>query len=32
MRHAETEELVLYPAAVLLGEHLARLFEEEPVL
>jgi hemerythrin HHE cation binding domain-containing protein len=31
-RHAETEELVLYPAAVLLGEHLARVLEEEPVL
>ena len=32
MRHAETEELVLYPAAVLLGEYLARVLEEEPVL
>ena len=32
MRHAETEELVLYPAAVLLGEHLARVLEEEPIL
>ncbi|HET7366094.1 MAG TPA: hemerythrin domain-containing protein [Burkholderiales bacterium] len=32
VRHAETEELVLYPAAVLLGEHLARVLEEEPVL
>ena len=31
-RHAETEELVLYPAAVLLGEYLARVLEEEPVL
>jgi hypothetical protein len=31
-RHAETEELVLYPAAVLLGEHLARVLQEEPVL
>lgn len=31
-RHAELEELVLYPAAVLLGEHLAHIFEEEPVL
>ena len=30
--HAETEELVLYPAAILLGEHLARVLEEEPVL
>jgi len=32
VRHAETEELVLYPAAVLLGEHLARELKEEPVL
>jgi len=32
MRHAQTEELVLYPAAVLLGEHLAHVFEEEPVI
>jgi len=31
-RHAETEELVLYPAAVLLGEYLARVLEEEPAL
>jgi hypothetical protein len=31
-RHAETEERVLYPAAVLLGEYLARVLEEEPVL
>jgi len=31
-RHAETEEQVLYPAAVLLGEYLARVLEEEPVL
>ena len=31
-RHAETEELVMYPAAVLLGEYLARVLEEEPVL
>ncbi len=31
-RHAQTEELVLYPAAILLGEHLARVLEEEPVL
>ena len=30
-RHAETEELVMYPAAVLLGEYLARVLEEEPV-
>ena len=30
-RHAETEELVMYPAAVLLGEYLARALEEEPV-
>ena len=32
MRHAETEELVMYPAAILLGEHLARVLDEEPVL
>ena len=32
MRHAETEELVMYPAAILLGEHLARVLEEEPLL
>ena len=31
-RHAEVEELVLYPAAVLLAEHLAHVLEEEPVL
>jgi hemerythrin HHE cation binding domain-containing protein len=31
-RHAEMEERVLYPAAVLLGEHLARALQEEPVL
>ena len=31
-RHAEVEELVLYPAAVLLGEHLAHILDEEPVL
>jgi hypothetical protein len=32
MRHARTEELVLYPAAILLGEYLARALHEEPVL
>ena len=32
IRHAELEERVLYPAAVLLGEHLARALEEKPVL
>ena len=31
-RHAEVEELVLYPAVVLLAEHLAHVMEEEPVL
>jgi Hemerythrin HHE cation binding domain len=31
-RHAAMEEQVLYPAAVLLGAHLARALEEEPVL
>ena len=31
-RHSQVEELVIYPAAVLLGEHLARVMEEEPVL
>jgi hypothetical protein len=30
--HAQTEELVLYPAAILLGEHLARVLDEEPVV
>ena len=29
MRHAEIEERVFYPAAILLGEHLERLFAEE---
>ena len=32
MHHADMEERVLYPAAVLLGEHLARALEEAPVL
>ncbi len=32
VRHAQTEELVMYPAAILLGEHLARVLHEEPVL
>jgi hypothetical protein len=32
IRHAQTEELVMYPAAILLGEHLARVLQEEPVL
>lgn len=32
VRHTQLEELVLYPAAVLLGEYLARVLEEEPVL
>jgi hypothetical protein len=32
MRHAEMEEKLLYPAAILLGEHLARALEEQPVL
>jgi len=31
-RHAEMEERILYPAVVLLGDHLARALEEEPVL
>jgi len=31
-QHAEMEERVLYPAAVLLGEHLARALDEAPVL
>lgn len=31
-RHVQTEELVLYPAAILLGEHLARVLEAEPVI
>ena len=31
-RHARTEELVLYPAAILLGEYLAHALHEEPVL
>ena len=31
-QHADMEERVLYPAAVLLGEHLARALEEAPVL
>ena len=30
--HVEMEERVLYPAAVLLGEHLARALEEAPAL
>ena len=31
-RHAQTEELVMYPAAILLGEYLAHKLHEEPVL
>ena len=31
IRHAEIEELVFYPAAILLGEHLERLFAEESI-
>ena len=32
IHHVQTEERVLYPAAILLGEHLARVLEEEPVI
>jgi hypothetical protein len=31
VQHAETEERVLYPAVILLGEHLERTLRKEPV-